>query len=401
MLLERGIPINHTDELHQTALFYAARQGHADTIRCLISRGADPNLSDKNGETAIFYAVSQKRPDAVKALLDGGADLEVVNNWKHTCMSVAPAELLPTLAEERKKRRRTEDSGPGPKRQRTALEELRPWANEWPIKERVFGHTIEYKDEDVVLQSADGYAVVKDARGICAARLRVSEKHFVVDHAELLEGEPWAKDLTPAEWCEAVGVVTDEAGRAVNGIRTVVSGKNSRDFTLPLVEIKTKNIAGYVHASYMPKKQQMDIAHVKVDSEHMGKGLGGLLIDAAEDHSRNIGWTCTRTYIQVLKANTRAVRCYSKAGFKFKSSWTALWGSKQHPGSEWQRWRKEHKHCVVDLKEKWIKADKAAKAAEAAEAVEAAKAAKPAEAAEAEAAEETEAAEATGKQSSN
>eukprot|EP00438_Fugacium_kawagutii_P014557 Skav232300 [mRNA] locus=scaffold882:453582:454649:- [translate_table: standard] len=346
MLLERGVPVNNTDELGQTALFYAARQGHAGTIQYLLRQGADPNLVDKNGETAIFYAVLNKRADAVRALLEGGAALEVINNWHHTSMSVAPTEILPILAEERKKRRRYEDSGPNPKRQRTALAELRQWANEWPIKERVVAKQIDYKDQDVV-QSADGYAVVKNAPGNCAARLRVSEKQFVVDHAELLEGEPWVKDLTPEDWCKTVGVITDEAGHAVNGIETVVSGRNPEHFTLPLVETKTKNIAGYVHATYTPEKKEMAIAHVKVDSEHIGKGLGGLLIDAAEDHSKFLGWTCKKTYLSVLKANARARRCYLKAGFKFESSDTALWGPKEHPASEWQRWRKVHKHHVV------------------------------------------------------
>eukprot|EP00438_Fugacium_kawagutii_P014546 Skav232289 [mRNA] locus=scaffold882:340698:341765:- [translate_table: standard] len=345
MLLERGVPVDHTDELHQTALFYAARQGHSGTIKYLLRRGADPNLVDKNGETAIFYAVSKKRVDAIKALLEGGADLEVVNNWRHTSMSIAPTEILPTLAEERKKRRRYEDLGPAPKRQRTPLEELRQWASEWPIKERVVAQQIDYKNEDVV-QSADGYAVVKGAPGTCAARLRVSEKHFVVDHAELLVGEAWVKDLTPEDWCEAVGVITDEAGHAVNGIATVVSGRNPEHFTLPLVETKTKNIVGYVHATYTPEEKEMSIAHVKVDSEHTGKGLGGLLIDAAEDHSKFLGWTCKKTYLSVLKANVRARRCYAKAGFRFESCDPALWGAKKHPASEWQRLRKVHKHSV-------------------------------------------------------
>eukprot|EP00438_Fugacium_kawagutii_P025660 Skav205805 [mRNA] locus=scaffold307:244920:245990:- [translate_table: standard] len=347
MLLERHVPVNHMDELGQTALFYAARQGHAGTIKYLMRQGADPNLLDKNGETAIFYAVLNKRADAVRALLEGGAALEVINNSHHTSMSVAPKEILPILAEERKKRRRYEDLGPAPKRQRGPVEELRQWANEWPIKERVVAQKIDYKDEDVVLQSSDGYAVVKNAPGICAARLRVSEKHFVVDHAQLLEGEPWVKELTPEDWCKTVGVITDEAGDAVRGIETVVSGRNPFHFTLPLVEMKTKKIAGYVHSTYKPEKKEMSIAHVKVDSGHMGKGLGGLLIDAAEDYSHTIGWTCKKTYLSVLKANARAVRCYAKAGFKFESSHKALWGSKQHVGSEWQRWRKVHKHHLA------------------------------------------------------
>eukprot|EP00438_Fugacium_kawagutii_P014532 Skav232275 [mRNA] locus=scaffold882:180523:184838:- [translate_table: standard] len=278
MLLERGVPINHTDELHQTALFYAALQGHAGTIK--------RRYRGREQLAAYMY----------------------------------------------------EPQGKGMQ------------ANEWPIKEHVVAQQIEYKDEDVV-QSADGYVVVKNAPANCASRLRVSEKNFVVDHTELLEGEPWLKELTPEDWCKTVGVITDEAGHAVNGIETVVSGRNPEHFTLQLVETKTKNIAGYVHATYTPEKKEMAIAH---DSEHIGKGLGGLLIDAAEDHSKFLGWTCKKTYLSVLKANARARRCYLKAGFKFESGDTALWrpkehpasewGPKEHPASEWQRWRKEHKH---------------------------------------------------------
>eukprot|EP00438_Fugacium_kawagutii_P014519 Skav232262 [mRNA] locus=scaffold882:8933:9745:- [translate_table: standard] len=258
-------------------------------------------------------------------------------------MSVAPKEILPILAEERKKRRCYEDVGPAPKKQRTALAELRQWANEWPIKERVVAEQINYKDEDVV-QSANEYAVVKNAAGICAARLRVSEKNFVVDHAQFFQDEAWFKELTPEDWCQTVGVITDDVGDAVSAIETVVSGKISHHFTLPLVEMKTQKIAGYVHSTYKPEEKEMTIAHVKVDSEHMGKGLGGLLIDAAEDYSQTIGWSCKRTCLSVLKANARARRCYRKAGFKFESSSTAHWGSQEHPGSEWESWKKVHKH---------------------------------------------------------
>eukprot|EP00438_Fugacium_kawagutii_P027122 Skav234328 [mRNA] locus=scaffold3161:139241:140509:+ [translate_table: standard] len=346
MLLERGVPINHVDVFNQSALFYAAREGHADTIKFLIQKGADPNLRDKNGETAIYYAVSEKRVEAVKALVEGGANLEVVNNSNDTLTSSAPTELLPTLEEARKKRRRFEDSGPGPKRQRTVLEELRSWADEWPIKEKVLGDgPIRYKEEDVVREdSAAGYVVIKNVPTDCAARLRVSEKHFVVDHAELLQGEAWFKDLAPEDWCKTVGVIADEAKSAVSAIKTVVSGKLPHHFTLPLVETQSKKIAGYVHAAHTPEKKEMDIVHIKVDAAHRGQGLGGLLIEAAEDYSHELGWSCAKTCLSVLKANARAQRCYVKAGFKFQSSRAACWGAKQHPGSKWQRWRKVHKH---------------------------------------------------------
>eukprot|EP00438_Fugacium_kawagutii_P008034 Skav209185 [mRNA] locus=scaffold1137:663386:672772:+ [translate_table: standard] len=345
LLLKRGVPVDHVDDLKQSALFYAAREGHANTIRLLLLKGANPNLRDSNGETAIFYAVSKQRDEAVKALLEGGATLEVVNNWHDTCMSKSPTELLPILEAERKKRRGFEDTGSGPKRRRTGVEELRSWAHEWPIKEKVVGEKIDYKPEDIVMQSTDGtYAVVKNAPEVCAARLRVLEKNFVADHAELLGSQPWFGDLTPQEWCKNVGVIADEVANAVDAIKTVVSGNNPQHFTLPLVEAKSKMIAGYVHTTHTPEKNEMSIAHLKVDAKHMGQGLGGLLIEAAEKHSKDIGWLCKSTYLSVLKANVRAQRCYAKAGFKFQSSRPARWGSKEHTISAWERWRKVHKH---------------------------------------------------------
>ena len=41
-------------EMSQTALFYAAKQGHVETIRFLLSKGLDPNVVDTNGETALL-----------------------------------------------------------------------------------------------------------------------------------------------------------------------------------------------------------------------------------------------------------------------------------------------------------------------------------------------------------
>ncbi|CAL1133945.1 unnamed protein product [Cladocopium goreaui] len=295
MLVERGIDINHGDELDQTALFYAARQGHATTIRYLISKGADPNVVDKNGDTAMFFAVLNKRIAAVKALLEGGALLEVVNNWHHTCISAAPAEVLPVLQEECKKRRNYDESGPGPKRRRTPVEQLRAWADEWPIKERVVGKEIHFCPEDVVAVKSTGlqstgntgeYVVLRKCPAESAARLRVSEKHFVADHALMMNKEPWFRHLKPEDWCQHLGVITD-AGNAVEGIKDVVTGNNRSQFTLPLVQTGTGCIAGYVHAAYSSEEQELSIAHVKVDEEHMGQSLGGMLIDAAEQHSES------------------------------------------------------------------------------------------------------------------
>lgn len=342
MLVARGIPVNHTDEMNQTALFFAARQGHADTIRYLMSQGADPNVVDTNGETALFYAVRRLRTDAAKALLEGGANLEVVNKAGNTCMSVAPAPVFLALQEERKKRRLYDsDSGAGPKRQRTAMEALRAWASEWPAKEpNPRNKQVNYKQEDII-NKTDSYAVLGKCPKECAAQLRISEKNFVADHARFFEKQPWFEDLSPEEWCQSVGVIADEEGVAVE---EVLAGNRPYHFTLPLLELKSMCVAGYIHAQWLPETNELYIAALKVNEEHTRQGLGKLLLAAAELHSRRIGWECTQTSLAVLKTNERALNCYAKARFCYESSGSAQWGKKMHVASDWQRWKKVHKH---------------------------------------------------------
>ena len=40
--------------INQTALFFAARKGHSETIQYLLKQGADPNIVDVHGETALL-----------------------------------------------------------------------------------------------------------------------------------------------------------------------------------------------------------------------------------------------------------------------------------------------------------------------------------------------------------
>eukprot|EP00435_Cladocopium_sp_Y103_P009446 s1655_g2.t1 len=351
MLLDLGINVNPLDDLKQSALFYAARQGHADTIRFLISSGADTTVIDSNKETAMFYAVVHKRTAAIKALLEAGAPLEAVSTRNQTCMSLAPADVLPVLQEERIKRRRYDDAGPGPKRRRTAVEELCAWADEWPIKEPVVGKDVDFRAEDVVAvmstEDSREYAVLRTCPAKCAARLRLSEKQLVKDHAMMMKEESWFGDFKAEDWCKHVGVLTDAAD-PVEGIKEVVIGNNRSHFTLPLVQTGTGSIAGYVHATYFSDEEELNIAHLKVDEEHTGQGLGGLLLEAAESHSESIGWRCRQTALTVLKANERAFKCYKRAGFRVASGSAASWqGTKtQHVWSEWNRLRKVHKSVL-------------------------------------------------------
>ena len=63
----------------------AAREGHPDVIKCLLSHGADINGKDPKGCTALFYAVQSGNSnlETIKTLLDNGADPNaesIINN---------------------------------------------------------------------------------------------------------------------------------------------------------------------------------------------------------------------------------------------------------------------------------------------------------------------------------
>lgn len=57
-LFERGhVPhVNVQDSLGNTALMMAAKNGHGEIVRYLLSRGADPLLTNRNGDTAFTLA---------------------------------------------------------------------------------------------------------------------------------------------------------------------------------------------------------------------------------------------------------------------------------------------------------------------------------------------------------
>jgi ankyrin repeat protein len=85
LLLDRGADPNTQQFRGQTALMWAAAEGHADVVALLLARGADPALSTAastkqerrppGGMTALLFAARQGHLDTARALLEGGADL--------------------------------------------------------------------------------------------------------------------------------------------------------------------------------------------------------------------------------------------------------------------------------------------------------------------------------------
>ena len=148
----------------------------------------------------------------------------------------------------------------------------------------------------------------------CAKRLRRSELEFAGDHAHLHQDRTWYPDLTTQQAAELVNVRMDDEKEHLKVIEQLAGGSRPSAFTLPAVSTQTKTLAGYVHASFADKT--LTITHCKVDRPHQGRGVGGLLLEAAEKRARHLGAAISRVKLSVLETNEPARKCYAKSGFK-------------------------------------------------------------------------------------
>jgi ankyrin repeat protein len=79
-----------------TALMFAARQGHLDTVRALVDAGADPNVASKDGLPVLMLAIDQLRYEVAGLLLDRGARPNTPNKQGDTALHRAVRGRAPT-----------------------------------------------------------------------------------------------------------------------------------------------------------------------------------------------------------------------------------------------------------------------------------------------------------------
>lgn len=72
-LIQKGIDPCHKDNLKQTPLYYAARDGKLKVAKFLIDQGLMPCHVDTYGQDPIYYAVSMGHLEMCKLLVEHGS----------------------------------------------------------------------------------------------------------------------------------------------------------------------------------------------------------------------------------------------------------------------------------------------------------------------------------------
>jgi ankyrin repeat protein len=80
VLKNLGVNPSQNDNLSQTPLYYASREGKNQLCEFLIENGCNVNHIDTYGQNPIFYACREGRLETVKKLVSLGSDFDLVDN---------------------------------------------------------------------------------------------------------------------------------------------------------------------------------------------------------------------------------------------------------------------------------------------------------------------------------
>ena len=85
----KAIDVNVQDNMGNTALICAARNGHFAVVQALLAKGANVNVQTKYGGTALICAAKNGHVEVVHALLAKGSGVNKKNNYGNTALICA------------------------------------------------------------------------------------------------------------------------------------------------------------------------------------------------------------------------------------------------------------------------------------------------------------------------
>ncbi|CAE7922663.1 TANC2, partial [Symbiodinium necroappetens] len=334
------VPAAKRDDWGQSPLFYAARQGHKELCAYFVEKlGMSVHQVDIWGETPIFYAMREKKTETVIYLLRQGASLGVNNTFLESPESLAPVEVARELqarvkewAEPSKPSSPQPQQGDSKKRKRAAedekeeeVEEQRSAAEgpralqEWAAKPAKLPKNLrtqlareKLRGEHEIIEDSMNHKVtlvtfdaLEEVRGL--------EKMLVADQAVLFKKKLFVRSCRAADFCFVWGAYEKDCQFFREYSDIVASRGKVGSLVLVARDKRTKQVVGFVHAEKGEKELQ--IAHLKVRSDHQRKGVGRLLIEAAETQALSAGWAFESVSVRVLHVNSRAQQIFFCLGF--------------------------------------------------------------------------------------
>jgi len=91
LLSRNAVDVDASDQEQNTALHYAAKEGHVAAVRLLLQHGADYNNRNSYGWTALMQAAAHGHVRAVRCLLEFGAPATARDKFDQSALVVAAA----------------------------------------------------------------------------------------------------------------------------------------------------------------------------------------------------------------------------------------------------------------------------------------------------------------------